>query len=222
MNFKNFLKLISLPFLAVPTLAVFTGDCATIYNILQKDYEYLKTIGEDVPSSSSHPLQTCKVNYFGQVTEISLISRQNRVSAIESALAFNSITKLTYNINSGTLYESIAYDSEVPKIISKLTNLEEFALYYFNGSREDEKTNYYESLDIDSSVLTFSSNKLKKLSLQMVEITNEVINSIKRIPSLKELHIYTLEGDDTDYRELINISGVDVSIHTGYLPFIPS
>jgi len=221
MNFKNFLKLISFSFLAAPTLALI-GDCETIKNILAKDLDSLKYTNEDIPKYAKDPLEVCNVNQFGQVTEISLIVRQNRGSAIESALSFGTITKLNYKIDSGTHVEDYAYFNEVPEVIRLLPNLEEFGLYYYDVIESSETDYTFDFLNIDSSTLNFVSKKLRKLTLQMVDIDQKIVESLKKIESLEEIHIYTLIGDKNNYSELINIPGVNVAVYNCRdLPFEP-
>jgi len=213
MLFKNIVKLSFALFLASPTFAAgFKGDCEKLNKELLENVKQYVEEGEEVDSYI--PLKECRVNEKGEIEEMYLVSRKIDEKAVEKALSHKTIKKLTYLLDNDFYQREDAVYNKYPTSISKLPELEELTLEYYEKEFDHGYYNLIEH-DINASIFNLVSKKLKTIKLDHIDIDENVIKQLGKLESLENLIVVSgyigriTTSNERNYKLLIKLKNID-------------
>ncbi|ORX64608.1 hypothetical protein BCR32DRAFT_251025 [Anaeromyces robustus] len=171
----------------------YSGKCRWLNQSLKRNVKKYLRNHEDLRDFS--PLRECKLNILGQIKEMYLISERNDQATIEKAISQKSLTKLTYVLDNNYYLRDPAVFNDFPSNLGKVSSkLEELTLKYNIQGFDKGLTMYYER-KINPSLLDIKSENLKVLTLDHIEITDELVEKIGT--TLKNLNkIIIISGED--------------------------
>ncbi|ORX78331.1 hypothetical protein BCR32DRAFT_328593 [Anaeromyces robustus] len=191
MQFKNILKVASALFLAAPSLAYFSRDCDELNEKLVANVEKNLHEGEDI--NDFPPIQECGVTKQGKIDELYLISKRLDEEAVKDTILSNqNIRDLIYFVDDDYYQRELATYSAFPYIISELPKLENLTLKYnhvflYQG--------YYPSVEKEIDPSCLSAKNLKSLTLDHIEINDDIINKLSKT-SIQTLNV--ISGDEKE------------------------
>jgi len=167
------------------------GDCKEIKNYFKEiELEYEENVF------------SCIENSNGELITLKLSNDDLEQKDIDKLLSYNTITSLYYQMYTGYYEEESTIKNrqrKFPSAISKLSNLKELYISYYEIEEWHTHSTYYTN-SIEKNIISNLPKDLRKLGLTDFSLTQDNINEMASLPNLENLILSNCENiNDLDF-----------------------